>query len=569
MTPDNPLLGLAVVLAAGLVGGELVARLRMPKVTGWIGTGILLRYTELPGLGTAAVQGFYPLVDFVLGYIAFSVGSALHLASLRNAGKRLALLILTEATITPGIVVLGLLAFGQPLDVAWVLAAVAIAGAPGTTMIVVQEARAKGVFVKTLVAAVALIDMVAVCAFAIVASLAKDGRHGLHPSTLLGALTAAGEEVGFAFGVGFSLALLLAALTRRLLGPYSLGPSFVAVILAAWGIASAVGTSSILACTFAGIALSNLQHDSARAGEAYLVPMGGVLFAGFYTMAGMRLDFTQIPAAAGLVAMFFLGRLAGKVLSSFMAMSLAGMLPKVRYYLGLALLPHGGVAVGLVLLVQETPALSHMADLVVTVGLSALAINQLVGPSMTRLALQQVGEVGLDRPRLLDFITEQNIVVGLEGQSKRAVIERLVKQLYATTDLTVRKGDLLRDILRREDEASTCLGEGFMVPHAVIGDKGPLRGVLGLSSPGLELGAPDGRPVHAVLLLAIPLSERNRHLEILSAFTSVIVGDLALREQLYHARTPAHAYGILHPRETTDFNYFLDETLAPNEARGR
>lgn len=41
--PFDPLYHLALVLVAGIVGGELVGRIKLPKVTGWIFTGILLR----------------------------------------------------------------------------------------------------------------------------------------------------------------------------------------------------------------------------------------------------------------------------------------------------------------------------------------------------------------------------------------------------------------------------------------------------------------------------------------------------------------------------------------------
>ena len=165
MTFENSILRFAAVLVAGVLGGELATRFRLPRVTGWISAGIALRLIGLPGLASGDFREvFGPFVDFVLGYIAFSVGSALHIARFKNAGKRLALLIASEATITPALVAGGLMLVGdQPAGVSWILGAVAIAAAPGTTMVVVKEARARGVFVKTLIAAVALIDMTAVC----------------------------------------------------------------------------------------------------------------------------------------------------------------------------------------------------------------------------------------------------------------------------------------------------------------------------------------------------------------------------------------------------------------------
>ncbi len=566
MDLTHPLMSLALTLVAGILGGELFARFKLPKVTGWIGTGIVVRSLGLPGLGPGDLNGFAPFTDFVLGYIAFTVGSAFHLASLRNAGKRLSLLVVTEALITPALVVAALIFIGgQSVGIGLVMAAVAIAGAPGTTVIVVQEARAHGTFVKTLVAAVALIDMVAVVGFAFVVSLLDSGGAGLDIASLTDAAAASVTKLGVALVIGAGCAGL-ALLIARLVNPSFLGPTMVATILGAWGLGQATDTSSILACSLAGVMLTNFRHETARAGDAYLKPFGGVLFAGFYTFAGMRLDFSLVVPLAGLVGLFFFARLVGKSISAYLAMTLARMTSKVRRYLGVALLPHGGVAVGLILLVEENAHLASMHDTVAAVGLAALAINQLVGPSATRFALQRAGEVGLDRPRLLDFLGEQHIVVDVKASSREELIRQLADRLYATGGLSVSKGDFVREVLAREEEASTCLGEGFMIPHTALAESDEVKGVLGLSCEGLDLGAPDGRRVHAAVLLATPETDRNRHLEILAAFASAITRNTNLREQLYSARSAAHAYDILHADDAVDFNYFLDEQMAPSRA---
>ena len=141
--PSDPLYHLAIVLVAGIVGGELVALIKLPKVTGWIFTGILLRafasrHSPYTGLTPQAIDSFGPYMNFVLGYIAFTVGAALHFASLRNAGKRLSLLLLGEALLTPSVVFLALMLAGRWMApdqmtprAALMLAAIAIAGARG------------------------------------------------------------------------------------------------------------------------------------------------------------------------------------------------------------------------------------------------------------------------------------------------------------------------------------------------------------------------------------------------------------------------------------------------------
>jgi len=300
-----------------------------------------------------------------------------------------------------------------------------------------------------------------------------------------------------------------------------------------------------------------------RSGEAYLQTISGALFALFYTFAGMRLDFGLVPQAAALVALYFFARLIGKCASAYSAMSLAGVTANVRGYLGIALLPHGGVAVGLILLISgENSGFSEeVRTLVNTVGLSALAINQLLGPSATRFALERSGEAHKDRARLLDFLQEHRIAVGLTGSDREATIRELTAQLYATSKMELSQEEFIKRVIARDDEHSTCLGNGLMIPHAILdeGEGNEIRGVLGISPEGLGFDTPDGRVVHAVLLLATPEVERTRHLQVLSAFATAITRDANLVEQLYHARSPAHAYEILHADKHADINYFLED----------
>ena len=164
-TFDDPLLNFATVLIAGIIGGELFALIRLPKVTGWIATGIFLRQLQLPGMqvtenGVNELDNFLPYMHFVLGFIAFTVGATLYFSSLRNAEKRVGSLLLGETLITP-VVVGAILLFIGPLlpggesmtrNPAILLAAIAIAGAPGTTVLVIQEARARGILTRTLLA---------------------------------------------------------------------------------------------------------------------------------------------------------------------------------------------------------------------------------------------------------------------------------------------------------------------------------------------------------------------------------------------------------------------------------
>lgn len=578
--PTDPLYQLAIVIVAGIVGGELFALARLPRVTGWIATGILLRGTadwhgRLTGLSAETTLQMRPLLNFVLGYIAFTVGAALHFAGLRNAGRRVGLLLLGEAFVTPLVVLAVLWSVGQwlapeslSLRAAVLLAAIAIAGAPGTAVLVIQEARTRGILTRTLLGSIALIDMIAVGLFVFsadyLAVIADGGQTWQQASPA--ALVTVGREFATAFAVAVLTAAVALGLIRTLVSPAFLGPTMVAVILGTWGCATGLSASGILACTFAGILVSNLRHDAVSSTQAYLHAIGGILFTAFYTLAGMNIDLGLVVEVAGLVAVFGVARFLGKYAGAYAAMSLAEAPRRVRTNLGLAMIPHGGVAVGLLLMVQADPQLAAVAETVTAVGLAAITINQLVGPSVMRLALGRAHEVGKAAPRLLDFLDESHIHVGLTGTTKEEVIQALVDRLYAAPrPPAIPRGEFVAKVFEREAVASTVLGEGLMIPHAMLAEGQAISGVLGISSSGIDLDAPDDRPVHAVLLLATPQADRERHLEVLAAFARAITRDVSLREQLYHARSAAHAYDVLHAEDAEDINYFLDEAISRAE----
>ena len=88
-------------------------------------------------------------------------------------------------------------------------------------------------------------------------------------------------------------------------------------------------------------------------------------------------------------------------------------------------------------------------------------------------------------------------------------------------------------------------------------------GVMALSRIGLPFETPDNVPIHCIVLLATPAGEHDRHLQVLAALARTFGGDPALQEQLFNARSAAHAYEILYGEESEDFNYFLGEPDSP------
>ncbi len=557
---SNPLLVFALVLVAGTVSGALVRRIRLPSVTGQIIAGILLGPSVLGVFGHSAVDGLQPVTHFALALMAVAVGSHLTLRRLRNAKKRLLLMLLFEATLTPLLVFTAVtLGSDAGWQVAVLLATIAVSTAPATILAIVKETRSRGVFVQTLVASVALNNIVCIAMFEIahmVTSVSLGSEGAVSALALMGG-PLGGLLASAALGAAIGMALI--GFTRHTVRPDRLATiSLVAILLTA-GIAEALGMSTLLSCMSLGVTLANVTPDKDEIGHAAFANFDSAIFAVFFTLAGIELDFGYVVPGGALALLMVGARATGKIAAARTAMSLAGATDALRKTLGAALIPQAGLAVGLMLLVTEDPVFEPIANLFLAVVLTAVTINELVGPIMTRLALAKSGDFGKDRARLIDFLREDNIVTDLKATSKEDAIRQLTEVLIRTNHLDADGDALLESILAREADMSTCIGGGLAVPHGVLTNGDQMVGAMGVSRDGLKFQTPDGRPVHCMVVLATPPTQRDRHLEVLAALARAIGTDPSVQRQVFHAKSPAHTYEILHAEEAEDFNYFLED----------
>ena len=557
----EPLLLLALVLMAGSLFGTMARRVRLPAITGQIVGGIVIGRAGFDLFSQESIQGLEPLTEIALGLIAVTVGAHLHIGRLSNAVRRLSYLLVAESTITPLLVCATAYGLGgAPIELALLFGAVSIATAPATIVALVRETRSKGVFVKTLIAAVALNNTACIVLFELTRALiGADFRLDHH--ALLDLEGPFVQLIG-PVSLGALAALTLDRVTRITFRPERLATAAVVALVLTSGLANAVGISPMLACLVLGALQTNIARSRSHVADRIFDDFEPAILTVFFTLAGMHLSLDHLEHA-GLLALLYVGaRTAGKLLSADLALRAAQATDAVRRNLGLALVPQAGVAVGLVLLIQEDPRFADLSGLFAAVVLTVVTINEIVGPVLTRLALQRAGEVGRDRLRLIDFLQEEQIRTDFAADSKEAAIERLVDILIRTHGLRgVDREALLESVLERERQGSTCLGGGLAVPHGLLPEGENMVGVMALSREGLGFETPDGRPVHCLVLLATAADERERHLQVLAALARTVGSDPDFQDRLFDAKSPAHAYELLHGEESEHFNYFMEEAL--------
>ena len=288
-------------MVAGLVSAGIAKRLGVAGVTGQVLVGVLLGHSGLELFSHEDVESLSPMTGFALGLISLSVGGHLNFRRLRNARKRLGLLVLAEVIITPALVHFAVLAVGGSWRLAILLSALAISTAPATIVALVHEQRARGVFTKTLVGAVALNNIAGIALFAVAHMEARVGLDGAAAPALLDYVIAPTKQLLSSILLGGATGALLVLSTRHVVRPERLATASVITVLLTAGLAEAFDISALLACLMLGVTLANLTPDKDEIVESAFVNVRAAIFAIFFTLAGMHLDLGSVVPAGGML----------------------------------------------------------------------------------------------------------------------------------------------------------------------------------------------------------------------------------------------------------------------------
>lgn len=555
----SPLLVLCVILLAGLAGGWLAKVVRLPQETGYTAAGLLLGPMAFDAFGlfdlTAAVQ---PISEMAIGLLTVAAGGQLALRRMRNALRRVGLVALCESLCSALLVTLASRLFGLDWAVSCALGAVAASTSPATTIMLVKELRARGPYVKTLLSVVALDLAVSLALFALARELMTHAGMGAWA-----ALAGGAKQLVVSLLLGVFLGLMSRKMTAALEVP-DFSAVFLALLLAV-GLSHYFGVSFLLTCLFLGVYLANAPGDTMRQVGA-LEPLSPMLGVFFFVAAGASLHFDAVRDAGLLCLPYLLARIAGKYAGAFAGGWLAGLGARTSHNLGLGLAPQAGIAVGLVLLLEGDPLVpQHTAEVIGTLVLASVTLNEVIGPFFTWRALHNMDEINRDRRRLIDFLHEENITVDLRGGDKGEVLRQLVEFYAKTHHLKERQhAELMDAVARRENEFTTAIGHGAAIPHGRVNIGKKISGVLGICREGADFGAYDQIPVRILMLVVTPDGTEKEHLEVMGSLARMI-HDETVRDRLAAAVNPYDAWEVIESHDARNYNYYLGEEQESSE----
>lgn len=358
------IISIALMLFSGFFMTRLTKLLRLPDVTAYILAGILLGPYCLHLVPEDIIAGTDFLSDIALAFIAFSTGEFFKWHTLRRSMSKVVAITILEACLASVFVfVVAYCLLRLELAFSIVLAALASATAPASSLMTIRQTGARGDFVDTLLQVVALDDAVCLVEYSVAISVAVALSAGsaatfeaasvLRPIAInLGVLA-----LGCAFGYAAKLFL-----ARKYSSDNRLIIA-IALLFAFCGVCAALDVSPLLGCMSMGTVYINTTGDDK-------------LFK--------QLNYFSPPL------LYFITRIAGKYAGAFLGCLAVRKRASVRNYLGLALIPQAGVAIGLAALGARTLG-GEMGDALETIILASSVLYELVGPACAKLSLYLSG----------------------------------------------------------------------------------------------------------------------------------------------------------------------------------
>ena len=381
-----------LLLLGGTICGTIARWLKLPTLTGYIAAGILLGSQGLDLLPHHHVKSISePVNDIAMALVLFVLGGQFKFAALRGRARKLLSLSAVESSLT-FLIVVGLSmpvleGFAAPL----LLGVMAVAIAPATTLLVLDEFDAHGNTTDTIKLLTAMSNVWAVLFFELVLLVLAflSGSDEVGPSSV--AWDIAGSLL---FGLVAGHALIVMQ-DRTGHGNYTL--PLIAVLALAIGGCKLTGVPHMLAFLVTGAVVANRS----RYFEPITTSMQSLAtpaYVAFFVLSGVHLNFGLLEHNWVAVGIYVLARTIGKIAGARLGIHLSGIdLLNVHDRssppLGLALLCQAGAAIALAHVASEFDP--ELGARLLNIVLGAVIVFELIGPLLVKHVVIAAGEVNI------------------------------------------------------------------------------------------------------------------------------------------------------------------------------
>ena len=351
-------LNLGILIIIGVLGGIVAEKVHLPRVTGYIIAGIIFGPDLLHVIPKDFLKDIGILKVLTLGFVGFNIGMEVKFNFLKHHGFRILLITFVQALFTFLVVFLMvyLLAPSHKMTYGLILGAIASVTTPTPIVACMRGYKTKGELSDIVCPVVAIDDIIGIFLFTLLlpVGIYIAGHEGevLHFVDLI-----RGPVFNILISVGIGLVLGYA--TKFILKLYSKSDNIslelivVVVILIGVGIGELIEVSDILIPLVIAIVITNgvrpIMVDKIKNNTDVIVLP---LLLVFFTLSGADLHINDLNVIGLISVIYVLVRIFGKVFGTSIAAKMAGESKKISKYLGIMMIPQGGVALEMAILAE-------------------------------------------------------------------------------------------------------------------------------------------------------------------------------------------------------------------------
>ena len=388
----NTILCLGIVLVGALVAERIISYLKIPAITSYILLGILLGPYALNVTGGGLIASSELLSNIVLGFIAFHIGKNFSVEHFKRIGKAVLSVSITVTVATLICVTVGIYYVAhQPFHIALLFGAISTATAPATTMMVIRQYKARGMFTDVLLGTVAIDDAWGIMIFSVSLAIAQVLQVGQFSEWIIMAVTIKAAAKIF---LSVILGSIMAIITSRISGYLKRREDVLTFILGAilinTGVALYFHMSPLLSNMFFGAMLVNIEKTSFKFFES-VNSVDWPLYVMFYVLAGANLDIGLLGSLGLIGSVYIISRIIGRIGGAYAGAVIAGAEQSIRRYMGLALMAQAGVAIGLAMMAKAS--LPHTGGAILNTIIATTVVYEIFGPIAARYALLKAKDI--------------------------------------------------------------------------------------------------------------------------------------------------------------------------------
>ncbi|GAB4142200.1 MAG: cation:proton antiporter [Planctomycetaceae bacterium] len=493
---------LGILLAVCLTVGLIAEALRLPKVTAYLAVGVTFGPSVLDFVPHHQVLQLNPLLKLAMGLVLFQLGSQFPLPRLKPLLHRLLPISLGELTFTFGLVAVGVWAVTSDLRFGLLLGALALATAPATTLLVLQESESEGPVTDLAGGMVAINNFCSIVAFEVIFLVSAFFVGNMNSSIGMECLLLL-RDIGGSLLLGAIVGIAVSYICG-LLKPSRWLVLLVSANALTLGLCESLQIPYMLAFFCMGLVVVNTSTQN-REIQAELKHLAGLLTVTFFVIHGAELRLEALLQVGLVGAVYVAMRSLGKYLGTRTAAKFAGESQDVCSWLGPSLLAQAGAAIALsAIAVERNPELGRQLQ---TVILGTVVVFELVGPVLTRYAIRQAGEMPIDQAIHHTSVTPwqqlKEVWSKLYGIGERGFQSSIQKQ-----DVTVKQ--LMRPHVTPIEQSATFDKVLEFVEHShdntypVVDEAGRLIGVIRYRELGQVLFDPSANTLIRAVDMADP-----------------------------------------------------------------